>query len=260
MSSMSQFFSSAGVPAQYAVVASGSFVTPVAGKYLLTAIGGGGGGSNTATTGRGGGAGGLSQSLVTLAAGVTLTLTVGAAGTTALTGVTGGTTTISGSGITTLTANGGVGGPAVTGAASGGTASGGTLLNVTGGSAGNVNGSGGGAVGVYGVTPDATTTTAGRSIGPFANQVISPPNMFNGRLLQPSAGYFFTASGTDVMNAPGQSSVQANYRSGAFAGASGDLGSGNVGGTFGGGGGARASAGASSAGGVGGVIIEYFIV
>ena len=54
MSSMSQFFNSAGVPAQYAVTASGSFVTPVAGKYLLTAIGGGGGGAGAGTASAGG--------------------------------------------------------------------------------------------------------------------------------------------------------------------------------------------------------------
>jgi len=249
MSSMSQFFGGGGIPVQLAVTASGTFVTPVAGKYLLTAIGGGGGGSNGGGA-RGGGAGGLAQSLVTLGAGVTLTLTVGAGGATGATGSAGGSTTISAPEISTLTANGGAGGNTTT-ATAGGTASGGNLLNVTGGSAGNTNGAGGGAVGAYGTTPAATTTNSGRSVGPLADQNCLSPSIFGGRLLQPSAGFIRMADNGTPTDTPafGQAVALATFQSGAFAGG----GSQTRGGAFGGGG------GSSSAGGVGGVIIEYFL-
>ncbi len=135
-------------------------------------------------------------------------------------------------------------------------------MNVTGGSAGSVNSSGGGAVGVYGTTPTASVASAGRSVGPFADQYISPPNTFNGRLLQPSAGLNpGTLDGVNVYGfpTPGQASTFQFLRAGAFAGGRGDGSGLNAGGLFGGGGG-NAGSGGGSAGGVGGVIIEYFIV
>jgi hypothetical protein len=258
---MSQFFGGGGVPIQYSTNTSGSFTTPVSGKYLITAIGGGGGGG--AVGERGGGAGGLAQSLVSLSSGVVLTLTVGAGGAGGNPGVAGGTTTVTGSGITTLTANGGAGGAGTGGA--GGTASGGNIMNVTGGSAGNGAYFGGGAVGVYGTTP---ATSAGQFVGasvtgaPLVGIEHNSGGFIGGRLLQPSGGVYywvFGEYGRQIIPYPGQGSPGAGgngfaapaglFAGGAYAGPAGKFG----------GGGFTAGTGSTAAGGVGGVIIEYFL-
>lgn len=261
MSTMSQFFAAGGVPIQYNTNTSGSFTTPVSGKYLITAIGGGGGGGGTGA--RGGGAGGLAQSLVSLSSGVVLTLTVGAGGAGGYPGTAGGTTTVSGSGITTLTANGGAISTGTGGA--GGTASGGNIMNVTGGSAGNGDYFGGGAVGVYGTTPAASSGqhTGASVIGaPLVGLYHNSGGFLSGRLLQPSGGlYLWTAEGygTQTGIQPGQGAINQTYNfgpghAGLFAGGGG---AGNAG-KFGGGG-HTSPQGTAVAGGVGGVIIEYFL-
>src|SRR5574343_1125365 len=103
MSSISQFFGGigGGFYQQVAVTASGSFTCPVAGQYLVTAIGGGAGGTSS---GRGGCAGGIAQSLVTLSASDVITYTIGAGG--AVNGGACGNTTCTATGLS-LTANGG---------------------------------------------------------------------------------------------------------------------------------------------------------
>jgi hypothetical protein len=246
---MSQFFAAGGVPIQYNTNTSGSFTTPISGKYLITAIGGGGGGW-LGENARGGGGGGLAQSLVSLSSGVVLTLTVGAGGAGGNPGTAGGTTTVSGSGITTLTANGGAGGTN-SGSTAGGTASGGNIMNVTGGIASNQISSGGGAVGVYGTTPAASGHMVGASAGGALLDIPhSGDGFLGGRLLQPLAGYSYYWDGNvGVMPYPGQGG------SGLFSGAGFYT---IVGGRFGGGG-ARGGSGQSAPGGVGGVIIEYFL-
>lgn len=178
MSTLSQFFAGGTSFANEMVfISSRTFVTPVKGTYLLTAIGGGGsGGAGNVTSvtsdyysGAGGGAGGFCQSLVKLNAGVTLTLVIGVGAARVSTGnndgVSGGYSSISGAGITTLTANGGAGGQGGWRSAStrlggaGGMSSGGNLLNVTGQSGSNSTGANqqtsgaGGSVGLFGYTP-----------------------------------------------------------------------------------------------------------
>lgn len=171
MSNLSQFLGSAGkgnpLYNEFLFVSSKTWVTPVKGKYLVTAIGGGGSGAWSGYVfGGSGGAGGLAQSLWDLPAGFSLVLSVGAGGASTSTldtnGNPGGTTTVSGSGLTTLTANGGSAGIQTSAGSAGGTASGGNIMNVTGGTGVK----GGGAVGVYGVGYSGNSTdNAGAGVG-----------------------------------------------------------------------------------------------
>lgn len=171
MSNLSQFLGSAGkgnpLYNEFLFVSSKTWVTPVKGKYLVTAIGGGGSGAYSASVFGGcGGAGGLAQSLWDLPAGFSLVLSIGAGGAATTTmnsnGNSGGTTTVSGSGLTTLTANGGSAGIQTSAGSAGGTASGGNIMNVTGGTGVK----GGGAVGVYGVGYSGNSTdAAGAGVG-----------------------------------------------------------------------------------------------
>jgi hypothetical protein len=113
-------------------------VAPSTVDYLVVAGGGSGG---QAGFGGGGGAGGLLQATgVSISAGVTYTITVGAGATTwsSSNGVRGGNSSISGSGFTTVTAIGGGGG-----ATSGG-------ASTTGGSGGGAASSGDGGYGTTG--------------------------------------------------------------------------------------------------------------
>lgn len=260
MSTMSQFFAAGGVPIQYSTNTSGSFTTPVSGKYLITAIGGGGGGGGTGA--RGGGAGGLAQSLVSLSSGVVLTLTVGAGGAGGFPGTAGGTTTVSGSGITTLTANGGAISTGTGGA--GGSASGGNIMNVTGGSAGNGDYFGGGAVGVYGTTPAASSaqyTGASVTGAPLVGLYHNSGGFLSGRLLQPPGGiYYWSYEGYGIQYQPypGQGGFSGGGAAAATAGLFAGCGGQGAAGKFGGGG-ATNQQGNAVAGGVGGVIIEYFL-
>ena len=125
---------------------------------IVTCIGAGGAGREINLPGStlsGGGAGGVCQSELSLSAGVTYTITIGAGATT--NGNAGGNTTFTGSDITDMAANGGEGGDlqsaGVSAVASGGTATGGNIVNRTGG--GSVSGTigdrptGGGALGFY---------------------------------------------------------------------------------------------------------------
>lgn len=189
MTSLSQFLNAAGGKPvlghqEVATVTSGTWTTPVKGRYLVTGIGGGGAGtSNAGGVGSAGGAGGLAQSEVDLEAGVVLTLTVGAGGigqTGAYgTGTDGGTTTITCPSFTTLTAYGGKGGTSNynTALADGGTASGGNIMNITGGKGGR----GGGAVGVYGIGYSGNIlSNAGAGVGgPPATSITASPYLFS---------------------------------------------------------------------------------
>lgn len=188
MSVLSQFSSSSSAYVERVFVTSQTFVTPISGRYLVTAIGPGGSGSATGQYSSAGGAGGLAQSLWKLPAGFSLVLTMGAPGALInaggnVTGNDGGTTTVTGTGLTTLTANGGKGGTAdyTVALANGGTASGGNIMNVTGGKGGR----GGGAVGVYGVSYDGNTVSwAGAGTG-------GPPvTSIVGNLHHPGTGLF----------------------------------------------------------------------
>ena len=170
MSVLSQFLATGGkgnpLYSELVFITSKTWVTPVKGRYLVTAIGGGGSGAYNGTSAGSGGAGGLAQSLWDLAAGFSLVLTCGAGGvgvsTANTNGNAGGTTTVSGSGLTTLTANGGAAGIKSYAGSAGGTASGGNIMNVTGGSGFK----GGGAVGVYGTGYSGNSTDfAGAGVG-----------------------------------------------------------------------------------------------
>ncbi len=170
MSVLSQFLATGGkgnpLYSERPIITSQTWVTPVKGRYLVTAIGGGGSGAANGTAAGCGGAGGFAQSLWDLAAGFSLVLTCGAGGaevtTTNTNGNAGGATTVSGSGLTTLTANGGAGGVQSYAGSAGGTASGGNVINVTGGSGFK----GGGAVGVYGIGYSGNATDfAGAGVG-----------------------------------------------------------------------------------------------
>ena len=84
MSVLSQFLATGGkgnpLYSELVFITSKTWVTPVKGRYLVTAIGGGGSGAENGTTAGSGGAGGLAQSLWDLAAGFSLVLTCGAGG------------------------------------------------------------------------------------------------------------------------------------------------------------------------------------
>lgn len=152
---------------------SGSFTAKKTGWHRLTGVGAGGSGavsmpSLVGTPGKatGGAAGGFCSKRIWLAAGATITYTIGAGGAAATRAATngvangnaGGATTITANGFT-LTANGGNGGTAsITAAAvagaTGGSATGGDI-NVTGGASGNCTGlgraaTGGGSIGIGG--------------------------------------------------------------------------------------------------------------
>lgn len=249
MSNLSQFFSGNGVLQQVPIVADATFTCPVAGNYLVTAIGGGGGGSGGAS-GRGGGGGGFSQKKVALSAGATITCVIGAAGTAGngtTAGGNGGNTTATATGLA-LTANGGAGGSLAGGTTAGGTASGGTV-NRTGGSVSNVAA---GAVDVYGnlailnaVWNQANTGQSVSGLGSIANVASAGVGAtVAGRLLCPAG------------KSTGEPGVGTSSAGGMFAGGGQNGGAGAEGGLFGGGGGGTTSA-TCGAGGRGVVIIEW---
>jgi hypothetical protein len=122
-------------PAYQAFTSSGSYITSAAGVYEIRATGGGGGGGGAGSAaqtggianqvgGGGGAAGAIQIARVSLAASVTLTVTVGTSGaggpggaastgstgSAGNSGTSGGASSVSGSGMTTLTATGGGGG------------------------------------------------------------------------------------------------------------------------------------------------------
>lgn len=287
MSTLSQFLGSGGggIAHEWPTTQSITFTAPFTAKYLVTAIGGGGSGGRGNRSG--GGAGGFCQQVVSLEAGDSLVLTIGAGGLSpgaAGDGNPGGTTTVTGPGIS-LTANGGAGGAAA--GAAGGTASGGTV-NRTGGSgaAYTATATGGGAVDVYGygtsITSSFSSGSAGGSVGGggsasapggallfgiLATETVYPiplpnrPYFLGNRTLQPA--------GFKVGNAPAGShaepgaggTVTSLYKGGLFAGGAGNVSSaGSDGGFFGGGGGGQGSGSAAAGnGGVGGVIIEWIV-
>ena len=147
--------------------------------------GGGGGSGGTSTSASrvgGGGAGGayVKNTTITVAAGTTYTITVGAGGTAgagvaAGFGGKGGSSSFSGSGITTLTAVGGVGGtngdstvnpgPGGLGSATGNAGFSGSFSyaggNGAAGTSSTISGAGGGAAGSNGAGGNATTGTGG---------------------------------------------------------------------------------------------------
>lgn len=127
------------IPRVQVFAASGSWVCP-AGVFrikLTVVAGGGGSNTNTATNATcGGGGGGAAVKWLTVAPGVTYTVTVGAGGAggsgASSAGSAGGTSSFAGSGITTVSATGGAGAAGNT--AAGGTGSNGDL-NIAGGAA-----------------------------------------------------------------------------------------------------------------------------
>ena len=251
MSNLSQFFSgSSGILQQVPIVANATFICPVSGDYLVTAIGGGGG-SSGGTNGRGGAAGGFAQKKVTLNAGDTITCVIGASGTAgsaSVAGGDGGNTTATATNLS-LVANGGKGGAIAGGTSAGGTATGGTI-NRTGGSTANLTG---GAVDVYGnlailggVWNDAANGQSTSGLGSIANVTgVGAGGCVAGRLLSPAGA---TWGEPGVTGSTG--------RAGMFAGGSCSSNFGNSGGVFGGGAGGSTAAN-TAIGGRGVVIIEW---
>lgn len=260
---------SGGTPRQWATATSATFTTPRAGKYRITLVGVGSGAANSAQAGS---SGAIAQSLVTLAAGVALTATLGAPGLAAASPTAGGTSTIAGAGLATLTCTGGT--PSVPGVATGG-----NVFNRP-GVAGAVGPSkGGSSVAVYG-TGFAATTSGGAGVGESApttgmiyaggaaiTGLTNISGHVGGRLLQPAGigGYGMTAaSSPDAVGRPGGgggSDINGyGYRGGMFAGGSGAAGSGcpaGKGGVGGGGGGSCSSGGAGGNGGEAMAVIEW---
>lgn len=260
---------SGGTPRQWFTATSATFTTPVAGKYRITLVGVGSGASNSAA----GSSGAIAQSLVTLAAGITVTCTHGAVGP-AGGASAGGTSTVAATGMTTLTCTAGL--PATPG-----TASGGNVFNRNGVAGAAAVRRGGSSVAVYG-TGYAATGEGGAGTGESAPLAGFPslggssiPGLanisgnLNGRLLQP-VGIGGTSSAVagsaEPVGRPGGggaalSSIGA--RGGMFAGG----GSGNTnaganadggrGGVGGGGGGTGVGTGVGGAGGEALTIIEW---
>jgi hypothetical protein len=157
MSNFTDFISSGGgaadkldilnpVSGQKAVIRKSMSYTPAINcTAIVTCIGAGGGGGASGSgqaVSTGGAAGGVCQSELSLTAGTTYTITVGAGGaggtttTSSANGVTGGTTSFTGSNITDMTATGGTQGKHTTQSttsSAGGTGSGGSIVNRTGG-------------------------------------------------------------------------------------------------------------------------------
>lgn len=257
-----------GTPRQWATATSATFTTTRAGKYRVTLVGVGSGAANAAQAGS---SGAIAQSLVTLAAGVVLTATLGAPGVAAASPTPGGTSTISGTGLATLTCTGGT--PSVPGVASGG-----NVFNRS-GVAGSVGASrGGSSVAVYGAG-FAATTQGGAGVGESApvtgmiyvggaaiTGLTNVSSHISGRLLQPAGigGYgMTTASFPDAVGRPGGGGGYdingQGYRGGMFAGGGGatsnsPAGKGGVGG---GGGGSCLGSGTPGGGGEAIAIIEW---
>lgn len=157
MSNFTDFISSGGgaadkldilnpVSGQKAVIKKSMSYTPAINcTAVVTCIGAGGGGGASGSgqaVATGGAAGGVCQSELSLTAGTTYTITVGAGGsggttsTSSANGVTGGNTSFTGSNITDMTATGGERGKHTTQSttsSAGGTGSGGSIANRTGG-------------------------------------------------------------------------------------------------------------------------------
>jgi hypothetical protein len=161
MSALSTFFGGSNIfPRMLICAASRTWVTPIAGKFRIRALGAGGAGGalwGGSGQGTGGGGGAYCETISTLAAGVTLTITVGSGGTCALgtyssNGTAGGSTSVSGSGLTTMTAGGGGGGTycgayGTAAGGAGGSATGGSVCNFSGGAGGSATASAWGATG-----------------------------------------------------------------------------------------------------------------
>lgn len=195
MSNISQFMGGRGFVLQELIQwTSGTFVTPLSTKYILTAIGGGAGANGASYSNRGSGAGGFSQKIINLPAGFTLTYNIGAGGLAgnAGTATNGGTTTITGTGIS-MTANGGtVGG--MSNGGNGGTASGGDI-NFTGGS---TIGRGGAATSIYGII-STNNSDQGAGVGGGAATSYPGSCLMDGSIVQANQSnmfHGFWASGT----------------------------------------------------------------
>jgi len=217
--------------------------------YIVVGGGGGGGCQRNVTNagGCGGGGGGISYSNistgVTLTAGATYTITVGAGGSGATVspsnGATGGASSIAGSGITTITANGGTGGYVNSVATPGGLATGGNNNNQGGYGGANNNAS-------TTATMATSSNTSGAIGGDGAIFTISETN----------TSYGFGAGGGGCIASNVYGGAAGNYNSGASvtvstAGKGGYYGSGGQGGsnfTNGNGGVADANTGAGGGG------------
>jgi len=250
---------------QYTTTGTFSFVVPD-GVTTISAvcIGGGGGGSGgdggRVQTNNGGGGGGLCYGRIPVTAGETLTVVVGAGGTSSSgnPGTSGGNTTISRGANTLLSALGGTGGTERNGgtAAGGNYIIGGTVVNFGGGAGGSggagansSGGTGGGGAGGY--------SGAGGAGGPFNGSGAPGAGGGGGG----GAGYSGTTAGTMGGGGGGTGILGAGSNGTGGAGSTGGgggAGSGgqngftssvNGGGNYGGGGGGRADS--SGLGGVG---------
>lgn len=157
------------------ITTSGTYTAPVTGWYKITAKGGGGGGgagnysSNTAAGGGGGGEGGTTIAYVSMTAGDTATIIIGAGGSGGASinadGVAGGNTTVTYDG-NTYTAGGGSGGSTTTISGKGGSgtiegAAGGSKTQTLSGAAFGANGGGAGGGGGANYTLPGSNGTAG---------------------------------------------------------------------------------------------------
>lgn len=259
---------SGGTPRQWFTVTSANFVTPRAGKYRITHVGVGSGASNT----QAGSSGAIAQSLVTLAAGVTITCTHGAPGTGhTTTPVTGGTSTVAATGLTTLTCTAGT-------PSSPGTASGGNVFNRNGVAGAAAAGRGGSSVAVYGQGYAATGqggagTGESAPLAGFNTQaggcaipgLVNISGHLNGRLLQPAGtgAPLNAVSQAEAIGRPGGgggNDASGGGRGGMFAGggaSSATNSPGGRGGVGGGGGGTGLGTGAGGNGGEALTIIEF---
>ena len=274
MGGFSDLFSGGGALFQWSTVSSGSFTTPIAGKYRITLIGVGSG----ASVSQAGSSGAIAQSLVSLPAGTVITSTHGAPGTGHnTTPVTGGNSTVSATGMTTLSCT--AGSPLSPGVASGGNVFNrngvaGTTAPNRGGSSVAVYGTGYAATGLGGAGVGESAPLSGMHyIGGAAIRGITNSSIFiGGRLLQPAGvggtnGVATTTSSADACGRPGGGggaldggSGGTGMRGGMFAGGgSGTSGNspGGAGGVGGGGGGTGNGTGAGGNGGEAMTIIEW---
>lgn len=256
---------SGGTPEQRVITVSGTFVTPKQAKYRITLIGAGCGAANASQAGS---SGAICQSLVTLAAGVTLTISLGTRGLAGATPTPGGTSTIAATGLTTMTCTAGT--PSAPG-----TASGGTEFNRSGVAGAVGSGKGGSSVAVYG-TGYAATSQGGAGVGESAgltagggsaiHGLTNVSAFLNGRVLQPAGigGKALNGGGDECIGRPGggggyDSTNGSGYAGGLFAGGGGASNYyGGQGGELGGGGGSCTGGTYTGGnGGCAGAIIEW---
>ena len=258
-------------PGQQLFTSSQSFVVPGGVTQIsAAAIGGGGGGSGgdggRGETNNGGGGGGLAYGTFAVTPGETLTITVGAGGTSASggSGGAGGATSIARGATVLLSGGGGAGGvERSTGTAAGGTSTGTQRTGGGIGGAGGTGGGGGGGTGGGGAGGYSAAGGAGGAITAAGAASTGGGGGGGGGRSGTTAGNAGSGGGTGLLGAGSNGTAGTSNGGGGGGGSGGTAGATNAsspsgGGVYGGGGGGRTdSSGTGALGGAGAVRIIW---